>query len=44
MDDRFAKAAAEGDVLLDTDLLVAEEHDQIGHQRVVDLLELLVAE
>ena len=44
MDDRVAKAAAEGDVLIDRDLLVAEEHDEIVHQGIVDFLELLVSQ
>ena len=44
MDDRRAEAAAERDMLLDGQRLVAKEDREIGHQRVVDFLELLVAE
>ena len=39
-----AEAAAEILLLLVVDLLVAEEDHQVLHQRVVDLLELLVAQ
>ena len=40
----LAEAAAEGDVLLARDLLVAEQQDAAGEEGAVDLVELGVAE
>ena len=40
----LAEAAAEGDVLLARDLLVAEQQDAVLEERAVDLVELGVAE
>src|SRR5207248_9198333 len=44
MDRQLTEEAPERLVLLVRQLLVAEEHDQILHQRVVHFLELLIAE
>ncbi len=44
MDVQFAEQPAEILVLLDGHFLVAEEDDQVVHQRVVDFLEGLIAE
>ena len=44
MDVQLAEAAAELLLLVEVDLLVAEEDDEVLGERVVDLLELLVAE
>jgi hypothetical protein len=41
---QLAEAAAELLVLVVAELLVAEEDHQVVHQRIVHLLELLVAE
>ena len=40
----FAEAAAEGDVLLARDLLVAEQQDALVEEGAMDLVELGVAE
>jgi hypothetical protein len=34
MDDRLAEAAPESDVLIDADVLVAEEHDRVVHKSI----------
>src|SRR5262245_15158408 len=44
MDMQLAELAAEVGVLVDAELLVSKEDHQVVHQRVVDLLELLVAQ
>src|SRR5437762_8564943 len=44
MDRQFAEHAAEALVLVMGQLLAAEEHDEVFHQRVVHFVELLVAE
>ena len=41
---QLAEAAAEVHVLLDAELLIAEKNHQTIHQRIMYLLELLVAE
>ena len=44
VDVQLAELAAEVGVLVDADLLVTKENHQVVHQRVVNLLELLVAQ
>src|SRR2546421_7645546 len=44
MDVQLAEFAAEVSMLVDAELLVTKENHQIVHQRVVDLLELLVTQ
>src|SRR4026209_2743476 len=44
MDVQLAELAAEVGMLVDAELLVTKENHQVVHQRVVDLLELLVAQ
>src|SRR5690242_13559619 len=44
VDRQLAEQAAERLVLVMGEVLAAEEHDHIFHQRVVHLLELLIAE
>src|SRR5205085_9621311 len=44
MNVKLAELAAEIGMLADAELLVTKENHQVVHQRVVDLLELLVAQ
>ena len=44
MDMQLAEARAEGLVLFDRELLVAEEDDEVFHQRLMDFLELTVGQ